>query len=191
MNINKIKEKLEYMLTTKRYNHSISVAECAVEISHIYNQDEQEAYLAGLVHDCAKNLNKEQVFSYVDKYNIELDQFEINNINLSHSTLGTYIAKYEFEIDNEDVLNSINSHTTGRANMSLLEKIIYMADLIEKNRSFPGVEELRELVYNNKLDDALLKSLNNTIKIVIDRNQVIHPKTIEARNYLIQNVSKL
>ncbi|EPZ55693.1 putative hydrolase [[Clostridium] sordellii ATCC 9714] len=69
--------------------------------------------------------------------------------------------------------------------MDILEKIIYIADLIEVNRDYPGVDELRKLVYSGKMEEALLKSFNNTIKLVIDRNQIIHPRTVEARNYIL------
>ena len=86
----------------------------------------------------------------------------------------------------DNIINAIKYHTTGKKDMNLLEKIIYMADLIEEGRNYPGVELLRELTYNGKLDEALLLSFNNTIKLVLDRNQLVHPRTIEARNYIIK-----
>ena len=82
---------------------------------------------------------------------------------------------------------AIKYHTTGKEDMDIIEKIIYIADLIEEDRDFPGVEELRDLVYNKELDKALLISFNNTIKFVIDNNQLIHNRTVDARNYLIKN----
>ncbi len=104
-----------------------------------------------------------------------------------NSLIGSYIAKYEFGINDKDIINAIKYHTTGKEDMNLIEKIIYIADLIEEDRDFPGVEVLRDLVYNKQLDKALLISFNNTIKLVIDNNQLIHNRTVNARNYLIKN----
>lgn len=183
-----MKEKLKSFLTPSRYIHSLNVAECAKEMSKIYDVDENKAYVASLLHDCAKCLTNEQMNEYLNKYNIELDEYEKNNRALSHAILGYFVAKHEFNIDDEEILNAIKYHTTGNENMTLLEKVIYIADLIEKDRKFEGVEELRNLVYKGELDKAILTSLNNTIKIVINRNQLIHPRTINARNYLVSNL---
>lgn len=186
MNLDNINNKLKEMLPQKRFEHSLNVAKCASKLSEIYNYDKDRAYLAGITHDCAKYLNKEEVKYYVNKYNIKLDDLEKDNLALSHSVIGSYIAKYELNIENYDIINAIKYHTTGKENMDILEKIIYIADLIEEGRNFPGVEFLRELTYSGKIDEALIVSFNNTIKFVIDNNQMIHPRTIDARNYLIQ-----
>lgn len=186
MNLDDINKQLEKMLPKKRFKHSLNVANTSIKLSKIYNYDKEKAYLAGMIHDCAKYLNKEEVKYYVAKYKIELDDLEKNNLALSHSVIGCYIAKYEFKIEDEEIISAVKYHTTGKANMNLLEKILYIADLIEEDRSFPGVELLRELTYGGSLDEALLISFNNTIKFVIDNQQLIHPRTIEARNYLMQ-----
>ena len=120
-------------------------------------------YNKKLAHDCAKYLNKDEVKYYVDKYKIVLDEIEKDNLALSHSLIGSYIAKYEFGINDKDIINAIKYHTTGKEDMDIIEKIIYIADLIEEDRDFPGVEELRDLVYNKELDKALLISFNNTL----------------------------
>lgn len=187
MNIDLINNKVRDMLPKQRYKHSLNVANCAMKLSEIYGYDKKKSYIAGITHDCAKYLNKEEVKYYVDKYNIILDELEKDNLALSHSVIGSYIAKYEFKIDDDEIINAIKYHTTGKENMNLIEKIIYMADLIEEDRDFPGVELLRELVYSKQLDKALLISFNNTIKFVMDNNQLIHNRTVNARNYLILN----
>jgi predicted HD superfamily hydrolase involved in NAD metabolism len=187
MEINEMKEKLKTMLPEKRLIHSLNVVKEAVKLSKIYEIDKNKAEIAALLHDCAKYLNKDQVNYYVDKYNIKLDDMEREDIALSHSIIGSYIAKHEFNIDDEEILNGIKYHTTGRENMSLFEKIIFMADLIEEGRKFPGLDELREKAYTKKLDEALLISFNNTIKYLIDIDKLIHPRTIKARNYILQN----
>lgn len=186
--LSKINKKLKEMLPDKRLIHSLNVADCAVKLCDIYNYNKEKAYIAGLVHDCAKYLNKEEVDYYVEKFKIELDELEVNNLALSHSVIGSYIAEYEFDINDREILDAIKYHTTGKEDMSLLEKIIYMADLIEKDRNFPGVDLLRKLTYDGKLDEALLISFNNTIKFVIDNNQLIHPRTVNARNYIMKNI---
>lgn len=188
MDLNNILKKLEKMLPNHRMIHSEGVAKSAIRLSEIYEYDKKKAYLAGILHDCAKYLNEEEVNYFVDKYNIELDEYEKNNIALSHSIIGSVIAKKEFETQDEEVIEAIRYHTTGKQNMSKLEKIIYMADLIEDNREYPGVEELRQLAYNKQMDEALLKSFDNTIKLVIERKQTIHPRTIEARNYILKQL---
>lgn len=181
-------DKVKNMLPEKRFNHSLNVAKTAKELGKIYGYDEDKAYLAGILHDNSKYLDKKQVQVYVDKYNIELDELEKDSLALSHSIIGSYIAKYEFNIDDNDIINAIRYHTTGRENMILLEKIIYISDLIEQDRNFPGVDALRILVYDKKLDEALLISYNNTIKFVIDNNQTLHERTIKARNYILNEL---
>lgn len=188
MDIKQIEKILKGMLPERRLKHSLNVSKCAVKLSEIYKCDKEKAEIAGLVHDCAKYFSDEQIEDCIEKFNVELDPLEVNNIALSHSVIGSYVAVDIFNIKDEEIINAIKYHTTGKENMSLLEKIIYMADLIEEDRNFPRVEELRELTYSGKLEEALLLSFNNTIKFVIDNNQLIHPRTIKARNYILEEL---
>src|SRR5699024_10272275 len=107
-------------------------------LSEIYGADKEKAYIAGMLHDCAKCLDNETMNYNIKKYDIKLDDYEKESRALAHSIIGGYIAKYEFKIDDEEILNSIKYHTTGNENMTLLEKIIYIADLTEKDRDFNG-----------------------------------------------------
>ncbi|WP_343344066.1 bis(5'-nucleosyl)-tetraphosphatase (symmetrical) YqeK [Terrisporobacter petrolearius] len=188
MDIKQIEKTLKGMLPERRLKHSLNVSKCAVKLSEIYKCDKEKAEIAGLVHDCAKYFTDEQIEDSIERFNVELDPLEVNNIALSHSVIGSYVAVDVFNIKDEEIINAIKYHTTGKENMSLLEKIIYMADLIEEDRNFPRVEELRELTYRGKLEEALLLSFNNTIKFVIDNNQLIHPRTIKARNYILEEL---
>lgn len=188
MDYKEMEKILKEMLPQRRLKHSLNVSKCALKLSEIYKCDKEKAEIAGLVHDCAKYFTDEQIEHCVKKFNIELDPLEENNIALSHSIIGSYVAREVFNIDDEEILNAIKYHTTGRENMSLLEKIIYMADLIEEERKFPKVEELRDLTYGGKLEEALIMSFNNTIKFVIDNNQLIHPRTVKARNYILSKM---
>ncbi|WP_343337866.1 hypothetical protein TPELB_32030 [Terrisporobacter petrolearius] len=188
MDIKQIEKTLKGMLPERRLKHSLNVSKCAVKLSEIYKCDKEKAEIAGLVHDCAKYFTDEQIEDSIKRFNVELDPLEVNNIALSHSVIGSYVAVDIFNIKDEEIINAIKYHTTGKENMSLLEKIIYIADLIEEDRNFPRVEELRELTYSGKLEEALLLSFNNTIKFVIDNNQLIHPRTIKARNYILEEL---
>ncbi|UPA29829.1 bis(5'-nucleosyl)-tetraphosphatase (symmetrical) YqeK [Terrisporobacter glycolicus] len=188
MDIKQIEKTLKEMLPERRLKHSLNVSKCAVKLSEIYKCDKEKAEIAGLVHDCAKYFTDEQIEDSIKRFNVELDPLEVNNIALSHSVIGSYVAVDIFNIKDEEIINAIKYHTTGKENMSLLEKIIYIADLIEEDRNFPRVEELRELTYSGKLEEALLLSFNNTIKFVIDNNQLIHPRTIKARNYILEEL---
>lgn len=189
MDLKQIEKTLKEMLPERRLKHSINVSKCAVKLSEIYKCDREKAEIAGLVHDCAKYFTDEQIEDCIERFNIELDHLEMNNIALSHSVIGSYVAVDVFNIKDEQIINAIKYHTTGKENMSLLEKIIYMADLIEEGRNFPRVEELRELTYSGKLNEALILSFNNTIKFVIDNNQLIHPRTVKARNYILEKLT--
>ena len=111
---------------------------------------------------------------------------EVDNIALSHSVIGSYVIQDVFNIKDVDIINAVRYHTTGRENMTILEKVILMADMIEEGRDFPGVDYLRELSFGGQLNKALIDSFNNTIKFVIENDQLIHLRSISARNYLMQ-----
>jgi predicted HD superfamily hydrolase involved in NAD metabolism len=175
---------LKKNLNSHRYEHSLSVRDTAVELSTYLKEDTEKAKIAGLIHDCAKNMEDKEIINIIRKSGYNVDEVEENNPNIMHGLAGSIIAKDIMGVYDQDILNSIAFHTTGRKNMSSLEKIIYIADYIEPKRNFPGVESLRELTYIN-LDEALLMSFDNTLRYVIERKQLIHYKTIEARNYLM------
>lgn len=107
---------------------------------------------------------------------------------LSHSVLGSYIARYEFGIEDENILSAIRYHTTAKPDMNILEKIIYVADVIEVGRDYPGVDDLREVAFSGDLDRAVLMALENAILSVIRKKAPLHLRTIEARNYYLAQV---
>lgn len=182
--IHKMKEKLINNIGDERYRHSIRVMEEAVKLASIYNCDEEKAAIAGLLHDCGKFKNEDELLKNAYDFGIIQSGSYFNNTSLIHGALGAEIARRELQIKDRDVLNAIQYHTTGRENMTLLEKIIYISDYIEPDRNFPGVGEIRKLAYEN-LDLALLKAMNKTIKHIIDKGYYLHPDTINARNYLV------
>lgn len=184
LSIDKIKKRLKNRLTEKRYIHSLGVQESAIKLAKEYNVSIEKASIAGLVHDCAKNLNDDILLKYAAKFDILVDGVFAHQIGLLHGCIGAEIAKREFGIVDIEILNAIRFHTTGKENMSKLEKIIYLADYIEPNRKFDGVEQLREIALSN-LNKAILMAFDKTINYVILKGELLHPTTIVARNFLL------
>ncbi|MDD7306340.1 MAG: bis(5'-nucleosyl)-tetraphosphatase (symmetrical) YqeK [Peptoniphilaceae bacterium] len=179
--LTKYEDRLREKIGDKRFNHSLRVYQTALEIND--KIDEEKIREASLLHDCAKYNEKYYLDKYKDK--IDFSKDIINNKFVLHAFLGSIVAKQEYSIEDEEVLDAIRFHTTARPKMTKLDKIIFLADSIEPNRSYPGVIKLRELAHKN-LDQAVLFSLNATIKSLIDRNIEICRLTIDARNYLIK-----
>lgn len=179
-----IKIYLKDNLKQGRYNHSLSVSDTAVKLAKIYNEDISKARLAGLVHDCAKNMDDNALVDLTQKHGFEIDYVSLKSPQLLHGLVGSIISREVMDITDADVLNAVTYHTTGRKNMSKLEKIIYIADYVEPLRTFPGVQELREVVMEN-LNRAVLQSFDMTIRYVLERKQLLHMNTVEGRNYLI------
>lgn len=179
-----IKAYLKNNLKESRYKHTLGVVETAIRLSDIYNCSKEKAIYAALIHDVAKYENDERLIAICTGNGYKISTIEKKSPYLLHGLAGSIIAKEKMGINDEDILNAAIYHTTGRENMTLLEKIIYIADCIEPNRVFPGVEELRIITFDN-LDDGILRSLDDNIKFIIDRGLLLHENTIKARNYLI------
>lgn len=179
-----IEDYLKLNLNKQRYEHSLRVRDTAILMARHYNVPENKAALAGLVHDCAKNMKGNDLIELIEDHGNTIDEVCRYSPDIMHGLAGAIIAEDVMGIADRDVLNAVTYHTTGKENMSILEKIIYLADYIEPLRNFPKVEELRELSYKN-LDDALLLSFDNTISYVLSRGQLLHKDTLAARNYLL------
>lgn len=182
-NIKEMQNKLLNDIGNKRFEHSLRVAETAKKLAEIYDVDVKKAYLAGLIHDCAKY--NEEV--YIKKYNIDFSIYPVSSIKdpVLHSFLGAEVAKKVYNIYDGDVLKAIEFHTTGRPDMSDLEKIIFIADAIEPARDFEGIEKIRKLAFEN-LNKAMLNLLDSNIIFLIGKKALINPLSFEARNYLIE-----
>lgn len=180
----KIDTYIKEALKSSRYNHSLGVRDTAEELARLYKVDTFKARIAGLVHDCAKNMRDEEILDIVSKYDYAVDEVCMKSPQLLHGLAGALVAENIMGILDRDILDAVISHTTGKPDMTVLEKIIYLADYIEPSREFLGVDELRQLSYID-LDKALLLSFDNTIKYVIDRGELLHYNTISARNYLL------
>ena len=160
----------------------LGVEEEAVKLAKFWGADPELARHAAILHDCTKYLGLEDQLHLCEKYGIELDSLERQAVKLLHSKTGACIAKYVFG-EPEEVYQAIFWHTTGKADMSLLDKILYMADYIEPNRDFEGVERLRKLAYTD-LDQAMLLGVESTIEEMQQRGVPIHTNTQQARDWL-------
>ena len=167
----------------------MGVEEEAVKLAKFWGADPELARHAAILHDCTKYLGLEDQLHLCEKYGIELDSLERQAVKLLHSKTGACIAKYVFG-EPDEVYEAIFWHTTGKADMTLLDKVLYMADYIEPNRDFDGVEELRKLAYTD-LDQAMLLGVDSTIREMEERGYLIHTNTREARQWLLDQGVKL
>ena len=181
-----MKKKLKESLSPKRYKHVMGVCDEAVKLAKAYGADEDKAYIAALLHDCAKGFTEEEQFRLCSEYGVELDEISKKCPPVIHAPLGAEIARREYRIDDEEVLDAIRWHTVGRADMSLLEKIVYLADMIEPSRDFKGVNKIRKMAYKD-IDEALLMSFGQGLKYNVKKGAILHPKSLEAWNYLLTN----
>ena len=171
-------------LKPKRMPHVLGTEQEAVRLARRYGADETQARVAALLHDCTKKLDMQEQLALCARYGIALDQLEQKALKLLHSKTGAAIARDVFGVE-DAVYDAIFYHTTGKPDMTLLEKIIYLADYIEPTRDFPGVEELRQAVYQ-ELDHGLLMGLSMTIQEMEEMGNPVHHLTRDARDYLLK-----
>ncbi len=171
------------MLDKERYQHTLGVAYTAADLAMRYRLDPERLFTAGLLHDCAKNIPNEEKYELCKKYKIKLNEVEKRAPYLLHSKLGAYIAEHDFGIDDEEILNAIRYHTTGRPDMSLTEKIIYIADYIEINRKeAPDLTDVREMAFTD-IDSAIRKVLSDTLKYLSEGDRLVDPTTKETYDF--------
>lgn len=183
--INEINEFLKQNLKPSRFAHTLGVAEEAVKLAQRYGCDCDKAHLAAMVHDCCKNMTAERLLSLADELGVQLDEISRRNEKLLHAPVGAAFAKKYFKIEDTELLSAVACHTTGRADMTLLDKIIYIADYIEPNRSgYDWLEPLRALAYED-IDKAVLSGLDISIRYLLEDKLLIHEDTVSARNFLI------
>lgn len=173
----KIERKVKKELDQYRYMHTLGVMYTAASLAMRHQADVRDAMIAGLLHDCAKCIPGQDKIRLCKKYDLEITPIEFSNPGLLHAKLGAYLAKHEYHIENEDILQAIRSHTTGRPDMSLLEKIIYIADYIEPGRNpLPNMDRVRKLAFED-LDECLFVMLKDSLEYLNSRNIPIDPMT--------------
>lgn len=168
-------------LTEKRLDHSVRVTDTAVDLAKQFGADVKKAELAGIVHDYAKFRPLDEMKGIIERNdNINSDLVNYGEA-LWHAPVGAYLLRIEAGIDDDEILSAVAYHTTGRINMTLLEKVIFLADYIEPGRNFPGLDEVRKLA-DEDLDAAVAQALSNTIQFLLQQKQKVYPETIAAYN---------
>lgn len=185
MDDERMKEKLKQNLSKKRFEHSVNVSQTAVILAQKYGGNVEQAKLAGMLHDCARELPQEKLLQTAKLFDIVENDVEKSMVVLLHAPLGAKIAENEYDIRDKEILRAIALHTTGDAKMTLLDKIIYLADCIEPSREYPGLDNLRNLSVQD-IDKAVLAALEHSLTYIISQHSLIHPATVAARNYLLQ-----
>ena len=182
LSMDELEAEVVALLNPNRVAHVLGCRDCAVELARLYGENETDAARAGLLHDITKAIDGPLQLTLCAEYGIVLDTFSRRFPKTLHALTGSLVARRIFG-ENENVVSAICHHTTGRADMTLLEKIIYIADYVERNRDFPGVEQMRALAYTD-LDAAVLMGLESAVAHVRRQGQDLAPATLEALAFL-------
>lgn len=184
--LKKIKEKLKNELDESRYEHTIGVMDTAACLAMRYGADLTQALVAGLLHDCAKCIPNDKKLKLCRKNGIEVTPFEEKAPFLLHAKLGAWMAEHEYHVSDPAILSAIACHTTGKPDMSLLDKIIFIADYIEPGRNkAPGLPEIRRLSFTD-IDQALIRILSDTLDYLASSNDPIDPATQNVLDYYLR-----
>lgn len=177
---------LREKLSDYRLHHSLEVAKSAKALAEKYGGDSEKMYTAGLLHDVLKEADTDEIFHYAEKYGIKMTALERNTPKLWHAMVGAEYIKNELNIDDEEIITAVRYHTTGRAEMSLSEKILFVADFISVDRNYNGVDAVREKA-EKSLEAAMDEGLSFTIADLVKEGKAVHPDTVHAYNDIIMN----
>ncbi len=186
--IKSIRSDMKSILKESRYEHTLGVAYTAANLAMCYGVSMEDALIAGLLHDNAKYVSDSELIQLCEDNHMEISEIERKHVYLLHSKAGAVLAQRSYDIQKEDILNAIIYHTTGRPGMSVLEKIIFIADYIEPNRkSIPNLEKIRKEAYRN-LDKTVAMILSNTLNYLMETKgkEDIDPATINSYEYYKQ-----
>ncbi len=187
--ISRYKEYLKANLSKKRYNHSLNVAQSAVELAKLYGEDEDKALIAGLLHDVAKELPAERQLEYVKQSELSVDEVETKAHALFHAIAGAEIAMRVFGIDDMDIILAIRWHTVAAGDMSRLAAIVYLADLISADRDYKDVKRMRKLAVSG-LEKAMYEALKFSVGDSVEKGNTIPVSTIMAYNRFLNETNK-
>ena len=187
--INDIKNRIFAVMDQKRYEHTMGVAYTCASLAMRYADEKDglsmmnRAFVAGLLHDNAKCMDSAELLDKCILYNIPVSKAQKENPFLLHGPLGAYYARTEYNICDEEIINSIIWHTTGRPNMSLLEKIVFVADYIEPSRTKqPNLSELRALAFTD-IDKCIYRISEDTLMYLNEHNMPVDETTVATRDY--------
>lgn len=187
MEYNEILVTLANELRPARFRHCRDVSQTAVRLAERWDADIEKARLAGILHDCARNLKGEELLKTSRQYGMIPSSLELLQPALIHAPLGAIIAERRFGISEPQVLQAIRRHTTGAPQMTLLDKVIYLSDCIEPGRNFSGVRKIRDMAVED-LDAAVLLAYEHSILFVVANGGLLHPNTVEGRNSLLMEL---
>lgn len=181
MNEKEIISLLGNRLSSRRVQHSMEVARVARQMAQNYGVDPDKAYITGLLHDYAKGLDGSELLAIARSQSLLGDEVDSRIPDLLHAPVGAYLLQAELGIEDAEILQAVKVHTLGAIEMSTLDKIIFLADMIEPGRDFPGLERLQCLAERD-LDRAMLFGLDSTIRYCLEQGRILHPLTIRVRN---------
>lgn len=185
-----MKVGLKSKMTEKRYEHTLGVEYTCACLAMRYGIDMEKAMTAGLLHDCAKHLLPEKKLQKCKKYHLPIQEFERTNPELLHAKLGAYFAEHKYGVKDSEILSAITWHTTGRPAMTMLDKIVYIADYIEPNRNqAPNLPIVRDLAFKD-IDLCLLTILQDSLDYLNTKKAAIDPMTKETYDYYVNFVEK-
>lgn len=188
--VSRIRCKVKGHLDRQRYEHTLGVTYTAASMAMCYGIDMEQTLIAGLLHDCAKCIPTDKKLRLCDKYHMSVSEAELANPGLLHAKLGALIAAKKYRIQEMTIINAIASHTTGRPEMSMLEKIIYISDYIEPGRyEAPNLEEIRKLAFHD-INECLFRILCDTLEYLRTKEEIIDPLTEKTYLYYKHKLEK-
>lgn len=189
MKLEEMKRVLKESLPPKRYKHSVNVYETALELAAAHKMPVDKIAVSALLHDCGREVGSKESVAKARELGLPVDAVELQQPILLHAKIGVYNAMHKYGVADQEILDGILYHTTGIDGMTPLAKVVFLADMVEPGRDFPGVEELRRLARKD-LDKAMLLAYGNTIKYLLDEGQLIHPHCISGYNELLLAAKK-
>lgn len=181
--IDELREQLKEALPHKRFKHSVAVYATALKMAEHYKLPPEKIAVAALLHDCGREVPTPQLLAKARELGLEVDYVEERQQILLHAKLGAYFAEHKYGVTDPEILRAIRLHSTGAPDMTELDMVIYLADLIEPGRDFDGVEDLRKAVYKD-LELGMLRTYAHTMRYLLDENLLIHPDCVNGYNQL-------
>lgn len=180
--LKKYEDIIKPLMGSKRFKHSVNVADMAVRLAKKFGVDEDRAYTAGILHDCQKEVDKETMLKEAKESGYYIDPVELDCFKLWHGIAAAYYIREKLKIEDKDILNAVRFHTVGRADMSALEKIVFLADMVSEERDYPDVEKFRDAVLKD-LNNGMFLTLRWSILKTVGLGNTVPICTLEAYNF--------
>lgn len=177
-------ETVSAQMPDKRWQHTLGVMETSIKLAEAFGADPHRAETAAILHDVAKYWPVERMKDIIIQNGLSAELLQ-HDKQLWHAEVGAFVAEHEYEITDSEILGAIRYHTSGREGMTLLEKVVCLADYIEPGRDFPGVDEIRKMSMVS-LEEGLIAGFDSTISLLLQKRRVVFPLTVLARNDLVR-----